>query len=746
MLAVYSLQVFTSALLLFLVQPLFAKMILPSLGGTPSVWNTCMMFFQTVLLGGYLYAHLLTRRLPPKTQVVVHAGLLALSLLALPLALPSGWTPPQTGSPVPWLLLVLVIAIGAPFAMLSSNAPLMQKWFSKTGGPKADNPYPLYATSNLGSLVALLAFPLLIEPVVPVSDQTRAWSVGYGIFFLLTLTCAGILWRRTIGAGGSRAENEEPADENGGGDDFSPAQTRGDEAGSRPLDGVSWRARLHWIVLAFIPSSLLLGVTAHLTTDVAAVPLFWVVPLALYLVTFILVFARRKAKWLRFAPAIQAPLLAAVIIEAFWSLELGLYWLFGLHLAAFFFAALVLHWELAKRRPHPRYLTDFYLWMSVGGALGGVFNAVAAPLLFDSVVEYTWMLVAACLFLPGAARWSKRVLDLVQDAALASLPAMVLVFAVLYDIVVDPSHIGPALLGISLAALGLALASRKRPVFFAASAAGILLAGQWMNGTGQVIHAERSFYGSFRVEEDTHAGVRLLYHGTTLHGAQAPGDSLRLRPLSYYAVGGPAGQLFEALGNELDGEVGVVGLGAGALACYAKSGQSWVFYELDPGVARVATDPEFFTYLQDCPGRYEVVLGDGRLSLSREPEGRFALLVLDAFGSDAIPVHLLTREALAEYLRVLAPDGVLLFHISNRYLDLEPVLAGLAADAGLCGRIQLADDLNLEAGLDDASDWVALTTNEDLLSRLPEPWTQLTSVETPRIWTDDYSPILKSLF
>jgi len=642
----YAATLFVSAGLLFLVQPMVTKMVLPRLGGSPAVWNTCMCFFQAVLLLGYAYAHVLSRRFGSLGQAAIHAAVLALATAFLPLDL-THEAPPAGGMPVWWLIGRLAVTVGPPFFALSATAPLLQRWFSRTDHATAADPYFLYAASNAGSLLALLAYPLLVEPNMPLSAQGSWWSAGLG------LVTAGIAlcWR---GYRSCRAPG--------------PAAAADSRSENRPRPALA--ARLRWVAYAFVPSSLLLAVTAHITTDLASAPLFWVIPLALYLATFILVFARRQLLPHRAMLKLQPFLIIPVVLLSAVTQSI---WLLLLHLACFFVAAMVCHGELARHRPAVQSLTEFYLFVSLGGMLGGVFNALAAPVLFPGIWEYPLMLVAACLARPWP-RYPGRSLagDLASPAAL---------FALLLALLLAGNLPGWVLLGTFPAAAIALLQFSQRPLRFALGVAACLAVMQ-LATVGDTLDMRRSFFGVYRVRLVAGGAIRVLQHGTTTHGAENTEPGRETVPLGYYSREGPFGRFFTALGGRGVTRVGVIGLGTGVLGCYARLGQSWTFHEIDPAVEAIARDPRFFDLLDRCGNDPRIVLGDARLTMEDVPDVGYDAIVIDAFSSDSIPVHLLTREAFALYRRKLASDGVILFHISNRYLDLAPVIAALAQDAG----------------------------------------------------------------
>lgn len=715
----FTATIFLNAGLLFLVQPMFSRMVLPYVGGTSAVWNTCMLFFQAALLAGYYYAHVAPRLLGVRRHAAVHVVLLAAAVLTLPVAVDPAWAPPAAANPVPALLALLAVSLGLPFFLLSAGSPLLQRWFSRTGHPAAGNPYFLYAASNLGSMIALLAYPLLLEPRLRLAGQGTAWTYGYVLLLLLLGACAAYLWR----AAPRPAPGAAPV-----------------EAAGRPAPPLPWRTRLHWAALAFVPSSLLLGVTTFLTTDIAAVPLLWILPLALYLLTFVVAFSDRPLlpHWLvlRAQPLLVVPIFIAMALgAAAWPTAL-----LPLHVAAFFVVALACHGELYRRRPHVEHLTGFYLWISVGGVLGGAFNVLVAPAAFSTVLEYPLAFVLAAALRPAPGTGStrrERTLDALLPAAVAAAMVAVLLAA-------GEAHSLVVRLAIASTA-GLAVFRfADRPLRFSLGLAGLLAAAMLAPGTEHVLRV-RSFFGVHTVTHND--GYHVLRHGSTVHGAQSLDSAERLEPLTYYLREGPVGQLFAGLpvGRGAARRVGVVGLGTGSVACYGNPGEQWTFFEIDPAVERIARDPRLFTFLRDCPADPQVVLGDARITLRQVRPGSFDLLVLDAFSSDAIPLHLLTREALDEYLRALAPGGAIAYHISNRHLTLEPVLARLAQHAGLASRMQTHAPA---AGGDDdyrsSSQWVVVARSEQDLGEIAADarWLPLKERDNVGLWTDDYANIL----
>jgi len=780
---VFAAALFVSAFLLFWVQPLAGKMLLPLLGGTPAVWNTCMLFFQALLLAGYAYALALTRWLSALAQGAVHLALLALAALALPVALneAAGVGVPEGASPEWWLLKTLLVTVGPPFFVLSASAPLLQAWFSRTRAESASDPYYLYAASNAGSLFALLGFPVLLEPALTLGQQGRAWAYLYGALFFLFAACAVLTRRRAREVAGA-------VEDKGSAAVFS----------SEPPDA---GRRLRWVLLAFVPSSLVLGVTTHVTTDLVAVPLLWVIPLALYLLSFVIVFARGfklpRGLLARVVPG-AAVLVALVYLS---GASRPAWFLILFHLAFLFAAALACHGQLADDRPAASHLAEFYLCLAVGGVLGGLFNAVVAPLVFDTVAEYPLVILLASYLRPayrksggtlfglrlgakkrdesgavgtslfaaegqsggevvgaespdgqvegdgGVRRWDW--LDLLLPLAIGLLAAALIVLARRYEL--TSVERAAVTLGVPLFLLNHFFA--PRPLRFALGLGAVMLAVMLFAEQGnRTLHASRNFYGTHRVEADAGDTIHWLNHGSTLHGKQYTDDAHRCEPVSYYHREGPLGSVFrhvhakrEAAGAGAPLSVAVVGLGAGTTAAYAREGEAWTFYEIDPMVVRIARDPRLFTYLSACArAQVGVVLGDARLRLREARDASYDLIVLDAFSSDAVPAHLMTREALALYLRKLAPGGVIAFHVSNRSLQLERVAGGVAREAGLASRIFDDGRQGEQLGI-DASTWVAVARADADFGPLASDanWPEFEpAVYQLEVWRDDFSDIL----
>ena len=746
MLIVFTVTIFLSAFLIFLIQPMFARMALPLLGGAPAVWNTALVFYQAVLLGGYAYAHASTYRVRAQRQSGLHVSLMFLPFLVLPIGLPSGWRPPVQADPTLWFLGLMTVAVGLPFFVVSAGSPLLQRWFVNAGHKHSSDPYFLYAASNLGSLFALIAYPVLMEPYFSLQQQGWIWSFGYGALVILMAACALFVWRSqrrnrsqiqsfqdTIGESSSGRDETEPSRMN------------------RPEERLSLRSRLHWIVLAFVPSSLMLSVTTYLTTDIAAMPLLWIIPLSIYLLTFILAFSRKQILPHRWMIRVMPAVLLAVTVTLITRRTTPLALVMPLHLLAFFVIAMVCHGRLAKSRPTAEHLTRFYLYLSLGGVLGGVFNGLLAPLIFNSIAEYPVVLVLACLLLPWPFTGSWKSREAVFDLIWPILLGLLMLVLLLRVQGVNP-HISilsaTAVFGMPAF---ICLAFSRRPVRLAMAVGTFFLVSSFYIGSrGEVLHAERSFFGVSRISIDETGQFMQILQGNTLHGRQYIAENLRREPLAYYHRTGPLGQLFAAMdGSDRLKRIAVVGLGSGVISCYSRQGQQWTYYEIDPVVARLAQDTRFFTFLKDSEADVNIVLGDGRLSIQRAPDGFYDLFILDAYNSDSLPAHLLSREALKLYLRKLSPEGILLFHISNRYLDIEPVLANLAHDAGLYCAVQNDKAVSVP-GLDMgklSSKYAIMVQSIDDLGPLyfDSRWTPAKRLDSVGVWTDSYSSIIAIL-
>jgi SAM-dependent methyltransferase len=665
----YAGAIFLGAFLLFLVQPIIAKQILPWFGGSAAVWATCMVFFQVVLLAGYAYADLTTRRLTPKRQVALHVGLLVVSLLVLPITPNAAWKPLGDENPSWRILGLLAVTIGPPYLLLSTTSPLLQAWFARRFLHTA--PYRLFALSNLASLLALLAYPVLIEPWVSTATQSMTWSALYALFALL---CGYAAVSSARGA--------------------MPALVPGPSAAAPGETAPSGVQRLIWLILPAMASFLLLAVTNHICQNVASLPFLWILPLGLYLGTFILCFDHPR--WYQRNVFL---VLAAIVLPwmGWYSDSLDLKLVVPMYLVGLFVCCMFCHGELTLLKPAPRYLTTYYLMISLGGALGGLLVGLGAPYLLTGYFELAIGLVACALLL------------LYRTARIAWW----------------------AVLG-SAAVVAATAWGAGKAVDYQITSSRVML---------------RNFYSVVRTRDDTTpVPFRSMVHGGIVHGGQLLDPELRFHPSSYFGPTSGYGRLFASL-PETPRKVGVIGLGAGSVIAHARAGDTFRFYEINPQVLELARRE--FTFLTDTPATIDVVLGDGRLSLEREPGHQFDVLVMDAFSGDSIPMHLLTREAMAIYLRHLKPGGVLAFQATNRFIDIAPVVASLAQEHGLTA-VLISDTPQSTEGADywlSATDQILVTSDRALLES--EPIRSVSKTLTPppgfRVWTDDYNNLWRVL-
>ncbi|MFZ2725615.1 MAG: fused MFS/spermidine synthase [Methylococcaceae bacterium] len=725
----FALTLFTSASLMFVLQPLFGKLLLPLLGGSPAVWNTCMVFYQSLLFLGYLYAHGLATRCTAKQQVFIHASIIALSFLVLPVALPDNNPPPTETNPTIWVFTTLLSAIGLPFFILSTTAPLMQKWFAQLNHKHSDDPYFLYVASNIGSLLSLLSYPFLLEPSIGLASQQTDWSIGYALLCLLLSSCALMLWFSAKNADNTHADIQEN------------------------LPPLSIKTQMRWLALAFVPSSLLLGLTNFISTDIASVPLLWIIPLTVYLLSFVIVFSHWNDKSHPIILKLQPLFFVPFLICAFINPADLQYWAYLLlHIIAFFFAVMVCHGELAKARPHTAYLTRYYLIMSFAGMLGGMFNTFVAPFIFKGIYEYPLMIVAALLLRPSITAIHYRDKKLLWQIA---LPALVLSSGwLLFTAPQNPVDYFEAF-AIALICLSLiAYWTRTQFIHYALFNGVIILLALGLHSlSAKTLYQERTFFGVLSVRESVLINEHNqpetyyeLFHGTTKHGAERLTAENITTPLTYYSRPGPMGQLFNEYNKQNDAwTIGAVGLGAGALACYAKPSQNWTFYEIDPLVVSVAQNTHYFSYLKLCAPNATMRIGDARLSLNQEPEAKFDLLMLDAFSSDAVPTHLITQEALQLYFKKLKPNGILAFHITNRHLALKKVLSIHAEQLHKTAFIEEFKPQQ-ELPLVVATDWVVMANNAQTLEPLKNSnlgvWETMPLYFDIKPWTDDFTNIV----
>lgn len=727
----FIITILTGSFLLFLVQPMVARMVLPRLGGAPAVWNSAMVVYQALLLAGYAYAHALAR-FAPKTQAAVHISVFLLAAFWLPLGL-ANLQMPNGESPIFWVPWLLIASIGPLFFAVAAQAPLMQRWYNLAGND--GEPYALYAASNIGSFAGLIAYPIIVEPLLPLQSQNGLWTILFAVLALLVAACAFAIWKR-----------------------------HGDPIIITPIGDktpISWKTRLYWIALAAVPSGLMLSTTTHITTDLVAIPLIWVVPLGLYLLSFTIAFADNR-RIAHFIVKIAPVLILILGVFTFPDGNFGAIKAMVISLTLLFIIAVALHSEIYAHRPKPEQLTDFYLMMSVGGVIGGIFCAIIAPLIFNWNWEHPILILAAALLLPASRNFlaAGSHANAAAKLGLYGIISAIILAAGVYIGITVPVEMSTMKIVI-LAALGiLGLFNIGNRILYCLVLAIMLFA----NGGSYNIFLSlsdvrmRSYFGTYTINSSTDGGTRWLFHGTTMHGMQVLGDPTRR--ISYYGPHSGVGMAMERA-QEYYGpmaSIGVVGLGAGTLSCYSKPEQKWQFFEIDPLVVAISKSRHIFSYLDLCAPSAQIYLGDARLTVSKVPAHSLDILVVDAFSSDAIPLHLMTKEAFAVYARALRPGGLLLVHISNNYIDLNPVVSAQAKAMGWHGAIrndhpsERASDLGYRP-----SNWIALSDSAARLRQLTgdmpktvapsekgDVWSQLDDPKRPA-WSDDFSSVLPYL-
>jgi hypothetical protein len=731
-LVVYTAAIFVSALLLFSVQPLFTKMVLPRLGGSPAVWSVAMVFFQSLLLAGYAYAHYLMRLNNRMISVAVHLTLLVIAFLTLPLSIAGGWGEPPTSGYALWLLGLFAVSIGLPFFALAANNPLLQAWFVRTGHPNGPDPYFLYASSNIGSFLALLSYPVLLEPIFTLRTQNLLWTGGYVVLIVLIAACGVLLLRSPKSAAVDTLAKDSDA--------AAPA----------------WSLRARWIFLAAVPSGLLIAVTAHISTDVAAAPLLWVLPLSLYLLTWVLVFQSRPLLPHKWMLMLQSAAIAGVIVLLAVGGEQNLLLTLGGHQLCFFVIAMACHGELARTRPAAKHLTGFYVALSFGGMLGGLFAGLIAPNVFSWVAEYPILVVLAALCRPPGderfPRWSRWYWPILLAVAVALIAPAFGNGEVLNWLQEQRVYVVGA-----VAAAGMLLAlvlNAARWKLAALATLALVLVRVYPADDGRV-ETVRSFFGVHKIVVTPHGQYHVLMHGTTIHGAEKfqnddgspiPG---RPEPITYYHRDGGIGQAITAI-RERKGaplRVAVIGLGAGTLTCASEPGETWKFFEIDQSMVDTARDPRYFTYVRSCEPDLKPVIGDARLTFAREPDGLYDLIIVDAYSSDAIPIHLATEEAMKIYKDKLAPQGAVLMHVSNRHLELSSVVVGIAEANDLKSWVY-SEDSGRDSEYIFSTSVVVSAREEADIGKLAssDQWTETEADEEQRVWTDDYSNVLGAVY
>jgi hypothetical protein len=731
-LVVYTAAIFVSALLLFSVQPLFTKMVLPRLGGSPAVWSVAMVFFQSLLLAGYAYAHVLMQIKNRAIPVAVHLALLVVALFTLPLSISTRFGEPP-GSAYPfWLLALFAVSIGLPFFALAANNPMLQAWFVRTGHPAGPDPYFLYASSNIGSFLALLSYPALFEPMFSLRTQNLMWTAGYALLILMIAGCGALLLRTPATAAALEVED-------------SNAPTP------------SWMTKARWIFLAAVPSGLLIAVTAHISTDVAAAPLLWVLPLSLYLLTWVLVFQSRPLLPHKWMLMLQPLAIAGDVVLLAVGGEQNLLLTLGGHQLCFFVIAMACHGELARTRPPAKYLTGFYVALSFGGMLGGLFAGLISPYAFSWIAEYPILLALAALCRPPTderwSRWSRWYWPLLAALAIALMAPTYRDFGKMFAWLEGHRVWVAGSVGVLAGLAALALNANRWKVF-ATVVLALVLIRAYPADDGRV-ETVRSFFGVHKIVVTPRGQYHVLMHGTTIHGAQKylndDGSPIKGRPepITYYHRDGGIGQAITAIRERKAAplRVAVIGVGAGTLTCASEPGETWKFFEIDQTMVDTARDPKYFSYIRNCEPDVKPVIGDARLTFAKEPDGVYDLIIVDAYSSDAIPIHLATEEAMKIYKSKLAPQGAVVMHISNRHLELESVVVGIADANDLKSWVYDED-----SGRDDdyifSTDVVVSARDEADVGSLAssDKWAETEPTDGQRNWTDDYSNILGAVW
>ncbi len=735
---IFTATIFLSATLLFSVQPMFTKLILPLLGGASNVWNTAMVFFQAMLLGGYIYAHLVSKYLPVKAQIAVHACVTMSGFLFLPLAVPADIILPDSGMPTLWLLGLFGVTVGLPFFALSANAPLLQRWFSLTDHRDADDPYFLYSASNAASLIILCAYPFIIEPNTRLGGQTFSWAVGYAALLVMLLFTAFAFSRR-----------------------LAPV-TKTIDVVDTAFKRAGWKQKAFWIFLAFLPSSLMLGVTSYMTNNIASTPFLWIMPLALYLLTFVIVFARKPIvtaqglsklfPWVVVAGFLLiAPNFPIDVMGHQFNTSPPPIVQIPLLMLVYFLIALYCHAILVEKRPAASGLTEFYILMSFGGVLGGIFNALIAPVIFNAVYEFILVLALVIFLRPtgiempkaGEKPWTLLFIGL---GAAAFNAAIMLISGTQLPLII--------FLSVAIIAISCMRFEINKFVKIGMFASLGLVAIVFDLFGSESLYKDRSFYSLLSVrsyETDNDGPVHMFVHGDTSHNYQLRDPALQKVPTSYYLEGGSIHVSIEALRKDLGGtiDVAVVGLGAGAMVCFEQPGDKWMYFEIDPAVVDLARNPKYFSYIDSCAPNADIRIGDARQKLNDVPEKALDMIVIDAFSSNSIPAHLVTREALALYQSRMTAEGLVFFHTSNKMLDVTSVVARLAEDAGLTARYIDLDEFPGNPYAEYGSRATGILMGpEAVMQRVTsgdDRFTNWTSSRHVKVWTDDYSSIMGTL-
>lgn len=726
---VFTVSIFLSATLLFSVQPMFSKLVLPLLGGSSNVWNTAMVFFQSMLLLGYIYAHLISKYFTLRNQVLIHVTLLFAGLVFLPLSIAQDWVVPTGGTPIFWLLGLFSVSIGVPFFAISANAPLFQSWFSKTDHKQASDPYFLYAASNAGSLLTLCAYPVVIEPNLLLDTQTSSWTVGYAILIACIVLCGVFALLHKV-------ETQK--------DLSKTASVKASHSALSPKP-IALKTALFWVFLAFIPSSLMLGVTSYMTNNIASAPFLWIIPLALYLLTFVIVFARKPiVKFNQLQWLFPTVLIVAIFFPIVKSVPHIISILVALSI--YFLVTLYCHSRLVESRPHAEKLTQFYILMSLGGVLGGIFNALVAPMIFNDIYEYLivlWLAGCVMAFDKGGFKTPSK-----QSLAFITAYLVMGVCTILASLkMIENSYL---IVLVLVVGFGFLIMKRLKhsadSVLFHCSALIVLV---FMSLSSEYVYKERSFYSTIKINTEVKDGViaRGFLHGDTIHNYQLLDEAHATVPLAYYAEGNTFDQVVDAIRVQKPTmDIAVIGLGAGAMACFEQPGDNWTYFEIDPAVVKMAKNTSLFSYLDRCSPNADIRIGDARMAIQDLAKGSQDVIIVDAFSSDSIPVHLVTREALAIYRDYLKEDGVIFFHTSNRVMDVSSVVARLADDIGWDKQIISVKSLDSHPfkAFVNSSTGVIIGPKEAMASLTQDKadWHEFEAHELVKLWTDDYSSIL----
>lgn len=731
-----ALTIFLSAFLLFSVQPFFAKMVLPRLGGTPAVWSVAMVFFQTVLLAGYGYAHVLSRHMALKNAVLVHVAVLLIALVALPIAIPENWQRPPADGEALWLIGLFTVSVGIPFFAVSANGPLLQAWFARSGHVHAKDPYFLYGASNIGSFASLILYVILIEPLFGLEQQSALWTGGFVLLGILIASCGFIASRLAAGAQSLSSD---------------VAEGQLDETSRAP---VTWLTRATWVAYAFIPSALLVAVTAHVSTDVAAAPFLWIVPLALFLLTFVIVFQKKPVLKPSTVERILPFVLVATIYFTFNPLFLPISVSLPLHFGAFFLVAMHAHGAMAAMRPSSSRLTEFYFAMSIGGVLGGLFAGLISMQLFSWNAEYPVLLVLSLATLKRFRGLSLTRMAVTTVALSAGIVALLLA---LQEAGLGTFYSSEGSLAVvnGFLLIAAAYAMFRVPLVVPALCVAIFANNMVKFSYFHNSVSERSFFGVVRVLDLEDSGIRTFLHGTTLHGAMRLEDVTAKSaplPLTYYTADGGLNSAIIAARKNAGGllaNTGIIGVGAGSLACQMKTGEKMELVEIDPLVMKIANDPAQFRFLSDCAQGAKVTVADGRLALADASDANFDLLILDAFSSDSIPVHMMTTEAIDLFMRKVKPGGLLVMHISNRHMDLKSVVAANAKALGFAavtGNFKPENNAQTH-GMAMPSIVAVLARQEADFGALKDDKRWLPAKDTGITpWTDGYSNLLQAIW